>query len=263
MREKSTNRDLAGRIKACSIRKGIDLIGFSELDQDTFFLRPENRVFLQEQGYRWAISIADRISPSACDLLLRRDDAGLLFYFDKHCRDRAAALERAGHELCLFIESLGYRAFQVPGLGEGYSDGKAKVIVSHLTHARLSGLGEMGDSGMIITPEYGPRVRLATILTSCPLPAPERLPERICLHCGLCHRICPSGSIGENGRFDSQHPERYYTDKALCTRHRDDQKEKLGSRFCNLCMAVCPVGKPVVKPRVIRYNGAEHLENAT
>jgi len=229
-------------IRAIGAQEDIDLIGFSSMDDPRLYLRPENADFLRQQGYVWAISIANRISPSACDLLLRREDAGLLFYFDQHCRERAAALERAAHALCLYIESYGARAFLVPGLGTGYSDGKARVIVSHITQARLAGLGEMGDSGMLITPEYGPRVRLATILTSHPLTVPDTLPEGICIHCGFCREICPSGSIG-TGRFDPEHPERYYTDKALCTRHRDEQKKRLGSRFCNLCMAVCPVGK--------------------
>jgi len=223
-------------------QNGIDLIGFSEMGSDELFLRSENRAFLQNLGYHWAISIAARISVSASELLFRSGDSGLLFYFDKHVRERAAVLESAAYNLCLHIEDMGFRAFLVTGLGTGYSDGGPKVVLSHITQAHLAGLGEMGDSGMLVTPQYGPRVRLATILTSLPLSAPENLPEGICTHCGLCGKICPSGSIC-GGRFDPLHPEKPYRDLAKCTAYRDNNLKTMGSRFCNLCQAVCPVGK--------------------
>ena len=236
------NKKVENTLREFARGKGIDLMGFSEMGSDQLYLRSENRAFLQEQGYRWAISVAARISVSASELLLRQGDPGLLFYFDKHVRERAAVLERAAYDLCLSIEDMGYRAFLVTGLGTGYSDGGPKVILSHITQAHLAGLGEMGDSGMLITPEYGPRVRLATILTSLPLSGPEELPKGICTHCGRCRKICPSGSI-YGGRFDLTHPERAYRDLDKCTAYRDNNLKTLGSRFCNLCQVICPVGK--------------------
>jgi len=133
-------------------------------------------------------------------------------------------------------------ALHIPGLGTAFSDGGCKTIISHMTHARLAGLGTMSDSGMLITKEYGPRVRLTSIITNCPLPSLEMLPDDLCIHCGLCQRTCPSGSIkGEH--FDINQPERIYLNRAACEAHRADNKEKYGTRLCNLCMAVCPIGE--------------------
>jgi len=228
------------REKALSL--GVDLVGFSSLQDDSQYLRDENREFLKNQEYRWAISLAQRISKSACKLLLCRDDPGLLYYFDQHCRNQASQLDVAAQKLCLSLEDLGAKAFVVTGLGTAAYANSPKVIISHITQARLAGLGEMGDSGMLITPEYGPRVRLLTVLTNVPLPCNTTFPSHICTHCGACQKICPSHCI-HGDHFNLAEPEKVYTDKSLCEAHRDAQKEKLGIRFCNLCMAVCPIGK--------------------
>lgn len=246
MKDQPNSIRLAQEIRKFSYKAGIDLVGFSSMDEPSLYLRPENRGFMYEMGYRWAISIACRISFAACELLLRGEDAGMLFCFDRHCREQAALLERAAHSLCLHLEDNGIRAFLVPGMGKGYNDGGAKVTVSHMAQAHLAGLGEMGDSGMLITPQYGPRVRLATILVDHPLPLASKMLTGVCTHCGLCKKVCPSGSI-KGERFNPSYPEQCYTDKNVCGRYRDGNKARLGSRFCNLCMAICPVGRPALK----------------
>ena len=61
-----------------------------------------------------------------------------------------------------------------------------------------AGLGEIARNGLLITPKFGPRVRLAKVLTDLPL-----LPDRpiefgvrdFCLICEKCARKCPSKSI--------------------------------------------------------------------
>ena len=229
-------------IRVFARENGVDLVGYSAMTEQTY-LRGDCAQHLLHQGYRQAITLACSISVSACELLFKQEDPGFLFYFTQHTKSRAEQLEQAAQKLCIQIESLGYRAFLVPGLGTAYHDGGCPTILSHITQARLAGLGTMGDSGMLLTPQFGPRVRLATVLTDCPLPVPEMLLGDLCLHCGACAAICPAGSITPGRHFDSEHPERYYTDKLACARYRDGNKEKYGSRFCNLCMAACPVGR--------------------
>lgn len=228
-------------VRAEAKRLGIDLIGFSPMNEQ-LCLREDWKDYLNRCGYCSAITLAAAISVSSCDLLLKKVDQGSLFYFEKHVKGQAEAMDAAAEKLCRFIETRGYRAFHVPGLGTAYRDGDCRTILSHITHARLSGIGSMGDSGMLLTREFGPRVRLTTILTNCVLSASEELEADLCTHCGACMVICPSGSI-TGGRFDEKHPKRCYTNKNLCAAHRDENKKRFGSRFCNLCMAVCPIGE--------------------
>jgi epoxyqueuosine reductase QueG len=51
----------------------------------------------------------------------------------------------------------------------------------------MAGLGWLGASGLMITPEHGPRVRLAAVLSSI-----ESLP----FSCSVCIKVCPFNRVG-------------------------------------------------------------------
>jgi epoxyqueuosine reductase len=69
--------------------------------------------------------------------------------------------------------------------------------------AKLAGLGWEGRHGMIITPKYGPRMRIAVVFTSIKnLPMIKNSEENEhawisdwCKKCGVCIRTCPSKAI--------------------------------------------------------------------
>lgn len=62
--------------------------------------------------------------------------------------------------------------------------------------AALSGLGCIGDNGLLIHPVYGSWVFIAAIVTDMVLPLPPAGPPLGCLHCGACAAACPAGCIG-------------------------------------------------------------------
>ena len=105
--------------------------------------------------------------------------------------------------------------------------------------AQLAGLGWLGALGLIITPEHGPRVRLAAIYTSI-----ENLPffsaenehqwvEEYCAICHVCIHKCPVQAImpepqrHENGQIT-------HIINGLCFPHFSDYDG------CSVCIAVCP-----------------------
>jgi len=65
-----------------------------------------------------------------------------------------------------------------------------------------AGLGELGRNGLLITPLYGPRVRLCKVFTDAPL-VPDRPisfgVREFCEACLKCATTCPSRSIPEDG----------------------------------------------------------------
>lgn len=70
------------------------------------------------------------------------------------------------------------------------------VLLHFRIAAVICGMGEIGYSKLLITPEFGPRVRLAFILTDAPLepdPIYEGLP--LCDRCMLCVRECSGKAI--------------------------------------------------------------------
>jgi ferredoxin len=95
------------------------------------------------------------------------------------------------NQISEFLRARGFDAHAGPALG---SEG------SFVPMARDAGLGEVGKNGMIITKEYGPRVRLAAVYTNTEnLPFAQQNPHGwvrdYCDMCSLCVTHCPAGAI--------------------------------------------------------------------
>ncbi len=71
--------------------------------------------------------------------------------------------------------------------------------ISHRHAAVAAGLGEFGLSGVVITPDYGTRIRFISILTRAELPPdPPRLRQELCTQCGKCLEACPNQALRED-----------------------------------------------------------------
>lgn len=62
---------------------------------------------------------------------------------------------------------------------------------SHQYGAVAAGLGRLGWSGNLLTPEHGASVLLGTVLTSAKLTSDPLCEENPCDRCGLCTLVCP------------------------------------------------------------------------
>jgi reductive dehalogenase len=113
-----------------------------------------------------------------------------------------------------------------------------------------AGLGELARNGLLITPAFGPRVRLAKVITDLPL-----IPDRpiqfgvwdFCLKCEKCAVKCPSGSIayGEptdkpNNISNRQGVLRWPINAETCLKFW----AKNGTDCAN-CIRTCPFNKPI------------------
>jgi epoxyqueuosine reductase len=123
----------------------------------------------------------------------------------------------------------------------GYSAHAAHPLMGPTLYpplTQMAGLGWISASGLIITPEYGPRVRLAAVFTNI-----ENLPfsarndhawvEDFCAACGICIRKCPAEAIlpepmrHENGQIT-------YVVNPRCFPYFSD------NYGCSVCIKVCP-----------------------
>ena len=76
--------------------------------------------------------------------------------------------------------------------GKPYPD----VMVQLRIAGYLCGLGEIGWSKMLLTPEFGPRVRVGIIITELELePDPIMEQGTLCNRCMACANQCPGGCI--------------------------------------------------------------------
>lgn len=106
-----------------------------------------------------------------------------------------------------------------------------------------AGLGWIGKNGVLVTKEYGPRVRLSAVLVNHPLPAGKPVRKSLCAaDCYLCAGACPYNAIkGTQWNIHKQREE--IIDYHLCNLERSRYLKKHGRKnACGLCMAACPVG---------------------
>lgn len=124
--------------------------------------------------------------------------------------------------------------------------------VSERYWAVRAGIGYRGDNGALIVPGVGPEVFLAEILTTLDLEpdAPGVSTAKECLHCGACHRACPTGALQQDGTIDCRRCISYLT-----IEHRGPWTEPEAvaamstpagrhSMFgCDRCITVCPLSR--------------------
>jgi len=126
-------------------------------------------------------------------------------YFDYHGLLNSFFIHLPLYETACFIEDSGYEAVPYyPGVPEGQppisplrKSGVAPGVHLAIRIAGVAaGVGEISWSKVFMTKKFGPRVRLAAIITDLPLePDPLLEPNSICTKCMLCTKGCPSGAI--------------------------------------------------------------------
>jgi reductive dehalogenase len=140
--------------------------------------------------------------------------------------------------LAEFLRGLGYQA--IPSVND---------LGLTIPMAMEAGFGEQGRHGKLITPEFGPSVRLCKVITDLPLardyPASFGV-ARFCESCQRCARECPSKSIPAGPRTwtgpnISNNPGvfTWHLDNETCRKYWN---LALGDN-CTVCIRVCPFSK--------------------
>ena len=126
-----------------------------------------------------------------------------------------------GYRITKFLRHKGWHAFYLP---PGKQNNRFRTApFYHMPAMYLAGLGTLGLNCSIITPEFGPRVYVTSIITDCPLPAGRPMEREMCAQCRLCVENCPIGAINGEG----------WKDPFACASYG----------CCSTCIAICPEGK--------------------
>jgi ferredoxin len=117
-------------------------------------------------------------------------------------------------QIAEFIRGLGYPA-------RAHIDGNYRVVCPLV--ARDAGLGEIGRMGLLMTPELGPRVRIAVVTTDLPLISDKRAYDHtmidFCVRCSKCAEACPASAIPIEDRADRDGVKRWQIDSEACFSH--------------------------------------------
>lgn len=139
--------------------------------------------------------------------------------------------EMLTHELSLIAYKLskkltndGHRSFYLP---DTKTEPRFKTAPFYFMPAMyVAGMGQLGMNCAIITPKYGPRFRVTTVITDLELPAGvpmEDMKYPDCMTCKECVRRCPSKAI--DGRF--------WKNVFKCSDYG----------CSTVCLSVCPAGE--------------------
>jgi epoxyqueuosine reductase QueG len=155
-----------------------------------------------------------------------------------------SSLDRVSLAVAKKIQESNSKAYQIPA-SQTVNQNMLMGALPHKLAANLAGLGWIGKSCLLITPEYGPRVRWATVLTDAPLETGRPINNR-CGDCQECIEICPVKAF--TGRpFDPSEPRDLRFRAHLCKNYTDKRAQTLGKGICGLCVYVCPYGRKNAK----------------
>ncbi len=142
-------------------------------------------------------------------------------------------------QLASILTQAGFPSVFIPRDGYGSIEVLLHNPVAFFSHrhaAVLAGLGRFGVNNMVLTREFGPRVRYGSIFTTARIPSDPLIEDDLCIHCNRCVSLCPVSAL-EEGEYPG-----VLTDKQACS----SQSATLNKRHispCGICIKVCPVGK--------------------
>lgn len=169
--------DVVARLRAA----GASLVGFADLTA----LPAEVRA-----GFPRAVSIAVGLDPAVVADLSCGPTVAYHAEYDRVnellarlAQSTVAALEARGH------------AARAGAVTVKVVDGDGATDLPHKTVATRAGLGWIGNCALLVTPELGAAVRLASVLTDAPLTCGEAVDQSRCGSCVSCAEACPAGAV--------------------------------------------------------------------
>ncbi len=194
-------------------------------------------------GLDYAVSIVAALSDAVIDEIDSGDAIGMPTHtYFHHYRTVNSFIDNMLLRTGLLLQNAGYRYIPVAASQTINTSGKRAHMgrYSHKKAAVLAGLGTVGKSALFLHRELGPRVRLGTLFTDCPLGETSITAESICGGCSLCAEACPAKAI----KGVQWHPgiERgAQFDAVACNDYMRAHFMDIGrGAVCGICMKVCP-----------------------
>ncbi len=200
------------------------------------------------KGYDYGIVVGKKLDDGIIDAVINGPNVD---YYNLYV-DTNKYLSGLVKELAEDLRALGIKSLAInPTQSEVDSaDDYAQTLRRTLSHkmvATRAGLGWIGKTDLFISEEFGPRLRLASILVDYRLePLNSPIDESRCGKCSLCVEACPAKAA--NGKLWNIHVDRdefYSASKCRETANRLSlERINQDMRLCGICVSVCPIGQP-------------------
>lgn len=229
------------KLKTIAVSEGISAFGVGHIEdliQHFDSLPPE-----QTEGLSCGISIGVRVSDAVLDGIT----TGPTRHYLHHYKMLNLLLDQTALKLTLLIQQMGYRALPIPA-SQIVDWEKQTAHLSHKMIALRAGIGWIGRNNLLVHPEFGSKIRLATILTDMPLENPPSPPfekggpggickgefpdAQNCGSCRKCIEVCPVSAIKETHKD--------WNKKACLEKLKYfASAHSVGQYICGLCVKVC------------------------
>jgi epoxyqueuosine reductase len=224
-------------IKKKATGLGADLVGVADVEPlKQLKLNPADLL----DGFVTALSIGVRLPQSVFEQIT--DHPTPLYSNVYQTANRM--LDEIAFRTAMVLERDGWKCVPIPA-SQVLDRKRWYGAISHKAVSRMAGLGWQGKSLLLVTPRYGPRIRLATVLTNAPLTIDGPVKNR-CGKCTRCRDACPVGAIkgiGTRGHYKSRNAALHFTRCAEKLVNEFSKLPDVGAPICGICIKVCPYGR--------------------
>lgn len=224
-------------LKLFARRCGADLVGIADVALlEGIETEPADLLV----GFPRAVSLAVRLSDGVIDPIVDKPTP----IYQQHYDRVNALMDNIALRVSQRLQDAGGKALPIPA-SQLLNKDRWTSYISHKAVAVAAGLGWQGKSLLLVNSEYGPRVRLVTVLTDLLL-EPDSPVRNRCGSCSSCADACPVNAI------KNVSTKRHYADRndALhfdrCAIHVSTVNTSLPfieRPLCGVCIRACPWGQ--------------------
>ncbi len=213
--------------KYVNLKEGNRDISFEDVDAP----KVDEKKMVIPTKMKWVIAIAVQMDLDLIKYAPTALGAGAASLGYSHCSMVVTSLAE-------YIRELGYQA--IPSVND---------TAQSVPFANDAGLGEMSRLNRLITPAFGPGVRLCKVFTDLPMAYDRPISFGVlefCKNCMKCADACPSKALSFDrdpsfevkGPWNNPGHKAWYEDSYKCYQYWQES-----TTGCSICFAVCPYTK--------------------
>jgi epoxyqueuosine reductase len=197
-------------------------------------------------GFNYGISIGRRLDSS----IVASITGGPTIEYYSHYRQINEELSLISGKICADLNANGIATINMPPTvsTEALDTIYFKTLRTDLSHkmvATRAGLGWIGKTDLLITRQFGPRLRLTSILLKERVASETKpIDKSKCGTCRICVDVCPAHAANGISWNISTDREKFF-DPWKCRNQCAEfgrTRLSMNARVCGMCVAACPIG---------------------
>lgn len=226
-------------VKRFALKKGADFVGIASTDRFKEYpeeKRPEHLLKNAKSVIVVGVRVLhDTIKPNL--LLSALHHITLNMYHNQIAYEVGRFLDDRGYSAVVIPHRIGNLDPDLRKSGD-YMNIYPKLFGISTRHAAVeAGLGILGKSRLLITPRFGPRQRVAAVITDAEIKPDRKLSkkeaEKLCPPtCHACISACPGKALSNEGIAWEK-----------CNEVIKPHNSMYGYSACSQCMIACPTGR--------------------